>query len=326
MENQRPYKPHDKFFKAFMKLHDVAEDLLRGTLPPSLQDLLRLGKLTPYKADFLSPEWKEAFADVTYRIQLPEGVQVDVLVLFEHKSYLPSPSAGAEDKPILLQLLEYIVGVWEADYKQKAGYQLLLPVIFYHGRKPWPYDELTEELFGRALQQESETAPLLQELRRFQPSFDYILINLHEFDDDKIIDTFHEGKLRASLMVMRDYATGQPASRIPRYISNLQEVKITDLSLSFVRDLANYILALGPENEERTIMEKIKEETYKIHPSDEPGFVSALDAMNRRQEKAIEEAAYQQKIEIAKNLKGSGFDVKVISANTGLSEDIIRGL
>jgi len=81
-------------------------------------------------------------------------------------------------------------------------------------------------------------------------------------------------------------------------------------------------------------MEKIKEETYKIHPSDEPGFVSALDAINRRQEKAIEEAAkeatakafFEAKLEIAKNLKESGIDISVIASSTGFSEDIIRDL
>ncbi|HAA16081.1 MAG TPA: hypothetical protein DCE41_32005 [Cytophagales bacterium] len=124
MGNDGPKRPHDKFFKAFMKLRGVAEDLLQGTLPSDLQPLLELGKLAPYKADFLSSEWKEAFADVTYRIQLPEGIKVDVVVLFEHKSYLPKPGEGSTDKPMLLQILEYLVSIWEASGKQITNRKL----------------------------------------------------------------------------------------------------------------------------------------------------------------------------------------------------------
>jgi len=333
METQRSKRPHDKFFKAFMKLMDVAEDLLRGTLPLALQDLLQMGELTPNKTDFLSPEWKEAFADVTYRIRIPESIQVDVLVLFEHKSFLPNPREGSDDKPVVLQLLEYITGVWEGNYKQKTGYQYLLPIIFYHGRKAWPYEDLLEELFGKPLEPqdsadilEDKASRIKRELRRYQPSFDYILVNLHDYDDDRILATFKEGKLRASLMAMRDYALGEPVLRIPRYISNLHGVAITDLSLSYLRDLTNYILALGPENAELEIMKEIKEEAVKLHPSDEPGFVSALDAINRRNREVAEKAVHQEKLEMARKLKRKKMSAEDIAEITELPVEVIKAL
>jgi len=312
-----------------MKLRDVAEDLLQGTLPPALQPLLEKGELAPFKSDFLSKEWKEAYADVTYRIQLPQDIQVDVVIIFEHKSYLPSPGKGSGDKPILLQLLEYIVGVWEADYRQKTGYQFLLPVVFYHGQKPWPYTHLREELFGKSKfvaaseGLDDEIAQALKELMRFQPGFDYILINLHDYDDDRIMTNFNEGKLRASLMAMSDYAEGEPVRRITRYINNLQGVRVNDLSRSFIQDLANYILALGPVTEKGKIMKEIKEATYKTHPSDEPGFVSALDGFRME---AKNEGKNEGKLEVAKGMKAEGISDEVIARASGLSLEVIRDL
>ncbi|HAA15270.1 MAG TPA: hypothetical protein DCE41_27665 [Cytophagales bacterium] len=318
-------RPHDKFFKAFMKLQDVAEDLFQGTLPTALQPLLKKGELAPFKNDFLSKEWKETYADVAYRIQLPQDIQVDVVVILEHKSYLPSPGKGSSDKPILLQLLEYIVGVWEANYKQKTGYQFLLPVVFYHGQSPRPYVNLQEELFGKSeftpesKGMDNEILQALKELMRFQPGFDYILINLHDYDDERILAIFKEGKLRASLMAMSDYAEGEPVRRIRRYINNFQGVKANDLSFSFIQDLTNYILALGPVTEKGKIMKEIKEATYKIHPSDEPGFVSALDGFKM-------EAALEAKLEVAKGLKAEQVPDEIIARASGLSLEIIRDL
>ncbi|HAA12577.1 MAG TPA: hypothetical protein DCE41_13115 [Cytophagales bacterium] len=325
-------QPHDKFFKAFMKSRDVAEDLLQGTLPPVLQPLLKKGELTPFKSEFLSKEWKETYADVTYRIQLPQDILVDVVVLFEHKSYLPNSGKDSGNKPILLQLLEYIVGIWETDYRQKTGYQFLLPIVFYQGQKSWPYTHLREELFGKVDvtpepdDVDEELSQALKELMHFQPGFDYILINLHDYDDDRILATFSEGMLRASLMAMSDYADGEPVRRIARYINNLQEVQLSDLSLSYIQDLAKYILALGPKSEERKIMEEIKETTFKIHPSDEPGFVSALDAINMRAEKAANEAKNEVKLAIAKRLKETNLSIEEIARISELSIDVVKGL
>jgi len=212
-------------------------------------------------------------------------------------------------------------------------------VIFYHGQKAWPYDNLLEELMGSApAVLDEESANTLRALRRYQPSFEYVLINLHDYDDDKIMGTFNEGMLRASLLAMRDYALGEPVRRIPRYISNLQGVALSDLSLSFVSDLAKYIMALGPEPEKMDIMREIKEETIKIHPSDQPGFVSALDAWNREKEEAAREAAkiaakeaaqqasYREKLAIARNLKSTEISISAISVATGLPIEVIEKL
>ncbi|HAA16079.1 MAG TPA: hypothetical protein DCE41_31995 [Cytophagales bacterium] len=79
---------------------------------------------------------------------------------------------------------------------------------------------------------------------------------------------------------------------------------------------------------------KPKEETTKIHPSDQPGFVSALDAWNREIEEAAREAAkeaaqqasYHEKLAIARNLKSTEISISAISVATGLSVEVIEEL
>jgi len=53
-----------------------------------------------------------SFSDVLYETRLATGAPARLLFLFEHKSYVPS-------LPIHLQLLDYLMQIWEDDLKNK---------------------------------------------------------------------------------------------------------------------------------------------------------------------------------------------------------------
>ncbi len=64
-------------------------------------------------------------------MQLRNGEEAYIYVLFEHKSY-PEPL-------IAFQLLRYLVRIWERDLRQPGLVQLtpISPLVVYHGRAAW---------------------------------------------------------------------------------------------------------------------------------------------------------------------------------------------
>ena len=47
----------------------------------------------------------------------------------EHKSY--------KDKKVILQLLSYMLKMWKRDMGDKRPLRIIIPLVFYHGRKKW---------------------------------------------------------------------------------------------------------------------------------------------------------------------------------------------
>jgi len=107
--------------------------------------------------------------------------QIKISLLYEHKSY---PS-----KSIHLQLLRYILNVWE---NQAGSKQELIPVIaivFYHGKKRWNRQEIVKNI--------------PEELKRFVPLFDYVLFDTKDFEDHEIIQHFKRPNVKIGVWFMK---------------------------------------------------------------------------------------------------------------------------
>ena len=103
----------------------------------------------------MDKELRESFSDLVYSATYRGTVAIKLSLLFEHKSYQPRYPH--------LQLLRYMLGIWETQRDQKLALTPVIPIIVYHGRESWQYRTLSELFAGAD-----------QELRRFLPSFDYL--------------------------------------------------------------------------------------------------------------------------------------------------------
>lgn len=127
--SNKPSKPHDEFFKATFGRLDIAYDYLLQFLPAAVLNELDLTALERVNASFVNPNLEERRSDVIYRCPLVNFANQYVWITFimEHKS-------SFEQRPHL-QLLRYMIEVWEEQLKTEKDGQLslLIPIVVYHG-------------------------------------------------------------------------------------------------------------------------------------------------------------------------------------------------
>lgn len=165
--NKKAY-PYDKFFKSVLTLRRAAEELLVYSLPHSILTHMQLTSLKPVKDSFLDDRLREHFADVVYSCSTLTDENVQVCFLFEHKSEKPTA-------PIALQLLRYMLSLWEHHWRQKRPLGAVIPIVIYHGRGEWE-----KETLGKLIR----NADLFH---TYLPDFDYVFINLQATPDTELI-------------------------------------------------------------------------------------------------------------------------------------------
>ena len=124
--------PHDAFFKQLFGRSALAASFCAHYLPPDIAQTLRLDPalLTPVPTESLDRQLRGRRADVAYRVPRADGGPLHIHVLFEHKSYVDLRTA--------FQITRYCMGIWEAEFAEgKRRLSPILPVVVYHGRRPW---------------------------------------------------------------------------------------------------------------------------------------------------------------------------------------------
>jgi predicted transposase/invertase (TIGR01784 family) len=126
-------QPHAKAFTFFFKEKETAISMLEGYLPGNIKEKLNLNSLKISKDSFIDRRLKNYFADLLYEIKLKSGKRsAFIYILFEHK-YWP-------DWFVCLQLLKYMVRIWELFLKQNKDTRYLpviVPLVLYHGKPQW---------------------------------------------------------------------------------------------------------------------------------------------------------------------------------------------
>lgn len=174
---------HDKFFKENFSRQDIAVDFVRELFPPTLLAKLQLDTFALTPNSYVEPQLDEYFADIVYSCQLSSNRLVEIVILFEHKSY--------REKYPHFQLLRYLLNSWEQSQKQDQPPVLLIPVVIYHGRTRWHYEPL-QSYFG----------PVEDELIEFLPEFRYLLYDISHLPDEHILG-FQNKFLATSLFLMK---------------------------------------------------------------------------------------------------------------------------
>ena len=114
--------PHDKIFKETMSDIETAKDFFRNYLPEELLKLIDLDNISVDKDSFIEKELGEYFSDILYKINLL-GKESYIYFLFEHKSY--------NYKKISLQLLEYMIKIWNLKVKQRKTLPIIIPIVIH---------------------------------------------------------------------------------------------------------------------------------------------------------------------------------------------------
>ncbi len=128
---------------------------------------------------------KEYFSDIVYNC-LCKDKELKIALLFEHKSSLVNFPH--------LQLLKYLLKIWETNIKQSEKLIPVIPVILYHGKGAWKVKRF-QEYFG-----EIDNVFL-----SFVPAFEYQLIDLSKYSNEEIKSrAFSKVSLEIALLIMKN--------------------------------------------------------------------------------------------------------------------------
>ena len=103
-----------------------------GSLPAnSLVRYFDFDTLTVLKESYINETLQEHFSDLVFEVSLKSdaSVKTDVVLIFEHKS---SP-----DRNVMFQVGHFMLSHWAKSISEKKELKLILPVIYYQGKKNW---------------------------------------------------------------------------------------------------------------------------------------------------------------------------------------------
>ncbi len=236
--------PHDSFFRETFGRKEIASEYLRWHLPSELVAQIDFESLTISKDSFVEKELRSHFSDLLYRVHHSQG-NLYLYLLFEHKSY-PDPWVG-------LQLLRYMVKVWELCRKQKPLEKKLpavIPLVLYHGKKKWHVAQSFRSLIV-------QDAALFD---RYVPDFNYQLHDLSILDDGQI-----KGAVvaRIILLLLKHIFSPDLRQKLPEILSLLKQVSEKEGVLEILEVMLRYVVKTTEKYDENDIKAILRQSTLE---------------------------------------------------------------
>lgn len=166
--DDRPGNLHNNFFQACFSQPQAIRRLLAELAPKQVLALLGPEPLAPVPGSFVDRKLRGRQTDLLFKARLKKGGDAFVYILVEHKS--------VPDHGILLQLLRYKCNIWSRLCKDEGPLTPIVPVVFYHGVRPWTVAPAFQDMFG----------DLDGELRDLTDQFRYVLIDVGHIDDGSL--------------------------------------------------------------------------------------------------------------------------------------------
>jgi predicted transposase/invertase (TIGR01784 family) len=273
-------------------------DVFGGILPDALRANLKLRTLKLDTTSYTDEKLEQYFSDVVYNCSYMSGrSMVKLALLFEHKSFIPQfPHA---------QLLRYINNIWDNHTKQKKSRPIILPIIFFHGRRNWEQLPLHAYLSGDT-----------ELYSRFIPDFEYVLINLREYNQDTITNMFSRNPgVKLWLLIQKHIYTPKIVLEI---LENLADSDIlfltTEEGLRVLETMCRYLFKATSLSAETIIK--------AVTPLPQNG----KEAIMTTAEKLMEQGELKKARQTAQRMLEEGLDIDLIVRVTGLSREEVEGL
>ena len=141
-------RPHDSLFRAVFSVPAEAAAFLRAYLPESVGAALRWSTVALQNTSFIDDELRNSESDLLFAIRRRSGAPAWLYVLVEHQS---TPAHWMR-----WRLHQYCARIWERDrrrYPRARQLRPIVPLVFYHGAKPWNHATQFAELFAAAVRE-----------------------------------------------------------------------------------------------------------------------------------------------------------------------------
>ena len=216
---------HDTFFRETMSHKEVASDFLANYLPAKVLRHIRLDTLSITKDSFVDENQAEHYSDLLYQVMLSTGLPGFVYFLFEHKSY--------PDRFVVLQLLRYLVEIWELHRKQHPKAKtlpLIIPIVVYHGKPK-----------GQAVRLSELVDSPDPDLSAYVPNFDLAFYDFSPETDETI-----KGQLLVQLVLRCLQAKNTPdaVEKLAEIIALVIQMDENATSMHWLEKIFRYMLAV----------------------------------------------------------------------------------
>ena len=188
------HQAHDKLIKSTLQEVTAMRELLQKIIIPLLTGIkIDLNALTLDTTTYIRPNLQVFYSDIVYLTTIVDEATdskrpVKVAVLVEHKSDMPSQLA------MRLQALDYINAILKKNYDKDTDTTIPpITIIFNQFDKDW-----TPKSMG------SLFPDLSQNVTRFIPGFDLLVINLASLSEEIMASLDEFGTLKASLLAMKN--------------------------------------------------------------------------------------------------------------------------
>jgi len=188
---KKDHEPHDAVFKAFFSDAKIARNYLLHYTPETIHGQIDFGVFQRIDTAFVSGRFGISFSDVLYEARLASGASARMLFLFEHKSYLPS-------LPVHLQLLDYLLQIWEDDLKNNRPLAFIIPIVVYHGVYAWKQKAFSSYFSG-----------LPEDWAAFIPNFHYVLTDLSRIPPQEIEEKVETEYLKNLFLALKFARNGR---------------------------------------------------------------------------------------------------------------------
>ena len=227
--------PHDAFFRSSLARLDGARDFLEHYLPTEVSAALDFTGLQPLRDSFVDEQLADHFSDLLFSVPTKAGETVQIAVLLEHKSY-PEPQ-------VALQLLRYMVRIWERAAADSEAQLPVLPVVFYHGRTKWNAETELQQLI---------VPPAW--MKPFVPQFRYHLCDVGRLSDEQLQGA---RTLRAMLLTFKYIAREELRDRVIEIAALLEQISSEPGGLDFCRQVLLYLVVGTTRLTERQLQEAV---------------------------------------------------------------------
>ncbi|MBL8808635.1 MAG: Rpn family recombination-promoting nuclease/putative transposase [Planctomycetaceae bacterium] len=230
--------PHNNFFHFALSHLPNARGLIETQLSPAALAELNLDTLQLEKGSFVDPDLREKFSDLLFSVELTNtpadatSKQALVYFLFEHKSQ--------SDPLTMLQVLSYMVRIWEKRVRDGESLCPIVPLLVYHGENAWSAARNLEGLI-----------PTPAALAEYQIHFQPPLLDLSRLDDAEIKG---ESVLRNTLRLLK-------YSRSRHLVEILREILVLIGRALPAASFAEWAKAIGVYV--MTVNKNIDDEDYK---------------------------------------------------------------
>ena len=213
---------HDNFIKEWLSDTEIARAFFEEFLPDQITKHLQLTTLQSVTTSYVTQDLKSKFSDLVWRVETIQG-SIQICLLLEHKSY--------QDPRVVFQMLGYLAEGYLKQLKNQKSVELIIPILYYHGKKQWNLALLPEFFEG-----------IPPEWRRFIPAYDLIFHDLQKIPVTQIEQLQH-GLVKSAMLIQRDYAhPNRLREHVAQIVNSLHLYKEQGIEQGIFRERINVVL------------------------------------------------------------------------------------